>query len=357
MEKIIISGIMISAVVFITSIISMLIRKFDKKKNNKIIKQPLFYVIVCIVGCAITLLAIFIAIFYPDGKGIIFGEGMREITIGFDTFFFCVMLLLLLYSANWKIIIEKSFFIYRSMWGVKKQYSFDDVKICEGNAAVFFYIANKKIVISKLITHSEALHNAILEYRTENLKEAGIISDANFKAETALFYADSKLKELEINKDYKGMVAYFEEKYSETQNGKILAAILANITVYKQKAIEDELSLENFLAQKEAYYEALGEQIFADNAAVCFIIAFKNCVFNMPMENSGNIKTSLELFQKAFELTESDALRVFCDNALKNLRSRRPILLDGDATSMIAELFPTDCAADTYFQRYVMLHS
>jgi hypothetical protein len=247
---------------------------------------------------------------------------------------------------------------YRSFFGFVKKYYYSDLIMANNGISTFYYVSNKKVFsVSNNLLNWEALHNAVIEYRTKNLKEAGIVSDENFEAETALFYTDSKLKELEINKDYKGVVAYLEEKYSETQNGKILAAILANITVYKQKAIEDELSLENFLAQKEAYYEALGEQIFADNAAVCFIIAFKNCVFNMPMENSGNIKTSLELFQKAFELTESDALRVFCDNALKNLRSRRPILLDGDATSMIAELFPTDCAADTYFQRYVMLHS
>jgi hypothetical protein len=108
MEKIFISGITVLSIILIVNIVSGFINAKNSSPKNNIIKFSKGYSIIFVMFIVANLILIFICLYYPNGKRIIFDEGSRELGIAIGIFFSIISALMLFFVLNYKVILDVS---------------------------------------------------------------------------------------------------------------------------------------------------------------------------------------------------------------------------------------------------------
>lgn len=121
-------------------------------KNLKVLKPPfsIFWIgLVGFIGCVVTILIIFF---------VAFNEVNAALSIGFLLMSF-LGVWLMLYAINWKIEIKEESFIYRNMFGKKREIKFIEItklkRIKIGGYRI--YIGKKSIAVDYFIKGADNL--------------------------------------------------------------------------------------------------------------------------------------------------------------------------------------------------------
>ncbi len=154
-----------------------IIRWFFLKKGNsvkiddKVIKQPNEYLWLCSIGLIFYVCIALMCVLFPsadDGgrlPGIIALVVLTAIT-GIP------LMVLLIFSFNWKITLGEDSFEYRNMFRKTRKYHYADINIKQMKASTRFYKGNKRIVtVSYLIDNYDALQIAVRKYQSTHKRK------------------------------------------------------------------------------------------------------------------------------------------------------------------------------------------
>lgn len=137
-------------------ILFILIRLFLDKKlsNNKtkskgelnVIKQPKAFLFVGVAGLIVFLALAFFVLFAPASMLADFDEDMR-VPYAILLFVFCLpYVIFLLFRLIWRIEVKEDSFIFRNVFGKKKEYGYDHISIKQTRQGAKIYLKDKRIV-------------------------------------------------------------------------------------------------------------------------------------------------------------------------------------------------------------------
>lgn len=82
------------------------------------------------------------------------------------------LMVLLIFSINWKITLGEDSFEYRNMFRKTRKYHYADINIKQMKASTRFYKGNKRIVtVSYLIDNYDALQIAVRKYQSTHKRK------------------------------------------------------------------------------------------------------------------------------------------------------------------------------------------
>ncbi|MGN0815045.1 MAG: DUF6560 family protein [Candidatus Coproplasma sp.] len=150
--RILITGLIICLSSWIVGLLGSYWRTKIYDKNLKVLKPPflIFWIgFVDFLGCIITIIVIFFAAF---------NEENLVWAIGFFLFSF-LGLWLMLYALNWKIVIKDESFVFRNMFGKKREIKYSDItelkRIKIGGYRI--YVGKKSIAVDYFIKGADNL--------------------------------------------------------------------------------------------------------------------------------------------------------------------------------------------------------
>lgn len=137
-------------------ILFFLVRFFvDKKMSNKgpesicesnIIRQPKMFLYVGVPGLIVFFALAFFVLFAPSSMIADYDDDMRA-PYAVLFFIFCLpYLILLLFRFVWRIEAKEESFIFRNVFGKKKEYKYDDINIKSTLQGTKIYINDKRIL-------------------------------------------------------------------------------------------------------------------------------------------------------------------------------------------------------------------
>ena len=150
--RIIITGLIICLSSWLVGLLGSYWRTKNYDKNLKVLKPPflIFWIgFVGFLGCIIMIIIIFFAAF---------NEENLVWAIGFFLFSF-LGLWLMLYALNWKIVIKDESFIFRNMFGKKREIKYSNItklkRIKIGGYRI--YVGKKSIAVDYFIKGADNL--------------------------------------------------------------------------------------------------------------------------------------------------------------------------------------------------------
>ena len=149
-----ITSTIIGATMFLVPVLLSVLSQSKTTKGGKVLRYPVF---VSIIGIVDLLICIIVVV-----GAILSDQGLDPLVIMPPVVFVGMYLILL--PINWRIYVEKEYFIFRNVLGVKRKYFYHDItkiKIREDNRYYKLYISKKKITVDDMVTNYESFLNKL----------------------------------------------------------------------------------------------------------------------------------------------------------------------------------------------------
>ena len=150
--------------------------KKQKNKSNvgleegviSVIRQPIIYLYVGIVGGGFSLFMTALFLLGPDH---IFPDPDYEVRVAVSILFILLIIWavwLILLQLNWKIEVKEDRFVFTNTFKKRREYKFDEIEERQLRACYRYYHNGKHIVgISLLLENCYALSDAIFPYKVK----------------------------------------------------------------------------------------------------------------------------------------------------------------------------------------------
>lgn len=111
-----------------------------------VIRQPKAFLFVGVAGLIVFLALAFFVLFAPASMLADFDEDMR-VPYAVLLFVFCLpYVIFLLFRLVWRIEVKEDIFIFRNVFGKKKEYGYEDINIKQTRQGSKIYLKDKRIV-------------------------------------------------------------------------------------------------------------------------------------------------------------------------------------------------------------------
>ena len=159
-------------------ILFILIKLFiDKKMSSdrtksigalNVIRQPKAFLFVGVAGLIVFSALAFFVLFAPASMLADFDEDMR-VPYAVLLFVFCLpYVIFLLFRLIWRIEVKEDSFMFRNVFGKKKEYGYDDIVVKQTRQGAKIYLNDKRIVnISYFFENWFAFETALSFYKSK----------------------------------------------------------------------------------------------------------------------------------------------------------------------------------------------
>lgn len=200
----------------------------DESKKKEI-RQPVSYLIIGLLMCALSTVGIVCFLLLPDET---FGNDGREGKIAVVAMFgFCFLCgaMIALYQLNWRVLVEEDGFVFRNFFRVSRRFSFAEIlEKNPGTSAIRYYRGKKRVLTVSVMmqANSLALSEALSAWWLQNLDRRRVYAKAEAdKIEGADEKRKNSLAEL-IEAGWDALDEPLKSKllaYAEAKDGELLS--------------------------------------------------------------------------------------------------------------------------------------